>query len=70
MTGYVRTFKVKHRKKDKNNKLMSFCINIDKLLKKYKTIWTKIENLKNNELNALPVYDNRYEIRFILKFVV
>ena len=38
MTGYVRTFKVKHRKKDKNNKLMSFCINIDKLLKKYKTI--------------------------------
>ena len=70
MTGYVRTFKVKHGKKDKNNKLISFCINIDKLLKKYKTIWTKIKNLKNNELNALPVYDDRYKIKFILKFVV
>ena len=51
-------------------KKMSFCINVDKLLIKYKTIWIKIENLKNNELNALPVYDDRYEIKFILKFVV
>ena len=24
------------------------------------TIWTKIGDLKNIELNALPVYDNRY----------
>ena len=31
-----------------------------KLLKKYKTIWTKIENLKFFELNALPVHDDRY----------
>ena len=29
----------------------------DKLLEKYKAIWTKIENLQNN---TLPVYDNRY----------
>ena len=27
MSGYVKTFKVKHRDKNKNNKLMSFRIN-------------------------------------------
>ena len=41
-------------------KLMSFCINNDKLLKKYKCIWAKIEDLKYIELNYLPVYDRRY----------
>ena len=56
MSGYVKTFKVK----DKNYKLMSFRIDNEKLLEKYKAIWTKIENLKNIELNALPVYDDRY----------
>ena len=30
------------------------------LLKKYKPIWIKIDDLKDIELNALPVYDNRY----------
>ena len=39
---------------------MSFPINDKKLLEKYKTIWIKIEDLKNIELNALPVYDDRY----------
>ena len=29
-------------------------------MEKYKAIWTKIEDLKNTELNALPVYDDRY----------
>ena len=56
MCGYVKTFKVK----DKNNKLMPFRINDEKLLEKYKTNWTKIENLKKNKLNALPVYDDSY----------
>ena len=32
----------------------------EKLLEKYITIWTKIEDFKNTELNALPVYDDRY----------
>ena len=32
----------------------------DKLLEKYKTIWTTIEGLGNIKLNALPVYDDRY----------
>ena len=38
MTGYVKTFKVKDEDKDKNNKLMSFRIDDEKLLKKYRTI--------------------------------
>ena len=44
--GYVETFKVKDLDKDKKNKLMSFRINDEKLLEKYKAIWTKIEYLK------------------------
>ena len=60
MSGYVKTFKVKEGDKDKNNKLMSFRVDDEKLLEKYKAIWTKIEDLKNIELNALPVYDDRY----------
>ena len=46
--------------KDKNNKIKFLRIDDDKLLEKYKTIWTKIEDLKNTEMNALPIYDNRY----------
>ena len=30
-----------------------------KLLEKYETIWTRIEELKNYELNSLPVYGDR-----------
>ena len=45
---------------NKNKELMSFCIDDEKLLEKYKTIWTKIEDLKNIKLNALLVYDDRY----------
>ena len=52
MSGYIKTFKVE----DKSNKLMSILIYDDKLLEKYKAIWTKIENIK---LNALPVYDDK-----------
>ena len=39
---------------------MSFCIDDQKLLEKYKAVSTKIEDLKNIKLNALPVYDDRY----------
>ena len=42
LSGYVKKIKVK----DKNNKLMPFCINDVKLLEKYKTIWTKMDDLK------------------------
>ena len=39
---------------------MSFRISNEKLLEKYKVIWTKTEDLKNIELNFLLVYDDRY----------
>ena len=46
MSGYVKTSIVKEEDKDENNKLMSFLINDEKLLEKYKAIWTKIEDLQ------------------------
>ena len=51
MSGYVKIFKVK----EENNKLISFCIDNEKLLGKYKAIQTKIADFKNNNLNVLPV---------------
>ena len=42
INGCVKTFKVE----DKNNKWMSFCVSNEKLLEKYKAIWTKIEDLR------------------------
>ena len=42
MSGYVKTFKVVN----KSNKLMSFDTDDDKLLEKYRAIWTRIEDLK------------------------
>ena len=60
MSGYIKIFKVKDGDEDKNNKLMSFRTDDEKLLEKYKAILTKIEEIKNIELNALPVYDDRY----------
>ena len=50
MSGNVKTFKV----------IVSFGIDDEKLLEKYKTIWTKIEDLKSIELNVLPVSDDRH----------
>ena len=32
----------------------------EKLLEQYKTIWTKIEDIRNIKFNVLSVYDNRY----------
>ena len=48
MSRHVKTFKVKDRDKDKNNKLITFRIDDVKLLEMYKAIWTNIE-LKNIE---------------------
>ena len=56
MSGYVKIFKAE----DKINELILFHIDDEKLLEKYKAIWTKIEDLKNIQLNALTVYDDRY----------
>ena len=59
MNGYVEKVEVKDVDKDKNNKSMLFHIDGEKLLKKCKAIWTKIEDLQYIKLNALPVYDDR-----------
>ena len=56
MSGVVKTFKVK----DKINELMHFRIDEEKLLKKYKAISINIEDFKNIESNAVPVYDEIY----------
>ena len=77
MSGYVKTFKIKDGDKDKSNKLMSFRIDHEKLLEKYKAVWIKIKDFKNLELNALPDCDDRYiktkiktyGDKFILTFV-
>ena len=50
MGRYVKTFEVKEVDKDKNNNLMSFRIDDEKLLEKCKTIWTKMDYLKNIKL--------------------
>ena len=60
MSGYVKTFKVKDRDKDENNKLICFRINDKNLLEEHKPIWTKIEDLINIELSTLLVYGDRY----------
>ena len=39
---------------------MSFHIDVEKLLEKYKTIQTKIEDLRSIKFNALQVYNDRY----------
>ena len=49
MSRYMKTFNVKDRDKDKNNKLMPFRTDDEKLSEKVKTIWIKIANLKNIE---------------------
>ena len=56
MSGYVKIFEVE----DGIKKLMFFRIDDETLLEKYIAIWIKIEDLKNIELDALPVHDNRY----------
>ena len=65
MRGYAKIFKVE----DKINKLMSFRIDYEKLLQKYKTIWTKIEDLVNIELNTSPVYDDIYIYIYIYNMI-
>ena len=60
MGGYVKTFKFEEGNKDRINRSMSFPIDDEKLLEKYKTIQNKIEKLKNIKSNGSPVYDEGY----------
>ena len=52
MSGYIKTIKIK----DKNSKLMSFLIDGEKLLEKYKAISTKTEV----EMYGHKIYTNLY----------
>ena len=61
MSGFVKTLNLKNGDEDKNNKLMSFCTDDDRLLEKFKTTWSKNEGLRNIKLNALTVYDDRFD---------
>ena len=56
---YYKTFEVKDGDKDKNNKLMPFLINDDKLLQKLKLFGLRLKIQKYIEWNALPVYNDR-----------
>ena len=58
MSEYNKRFKVIDWDKDQNNKLIFFRIYKEKLLEKYRTIWTKIGDFKDIELNALPFFDD------------
>ena len=49
MSGYVKKFRVADGDKDKNNKMKFVRIGDEKLLEKYKAIWTKIEDLENRK---------------------
>ena len=60
MSWHVTTFKVKEGDEDKSNKLMSFRIENEKILGKYKAFWSKIKNFKNIELIAIPVYNDKH----------
>ena len=57
MNGYVKTFKVEEGDIDKGNKLMSYCIDDEKLFEKQEANRTKIE------LNVLPVFFDIYKKR-------
>ena len=39
---------------------MFFCNDDDNLLERYKSIWSKTEELKGVKLTALPLNDDRY----------
>ena len=45
MSGYLKTFQVNNRDKNKSNKLISFRRDDDNLLEKFKINRTKIEDL-------------------------
>ena len=55
MSRCVKAFKVKHKDKDKNSKLMSFRTDDEKLLGKFKTIWTKTEDLKKYSIQCFNI---------------
>ena len=60
MSRYAKKVKGKDEDNNSNNKFISLNIADDKPVEKHKTIWAKIEDLKNIELDTLSVYDGSY----------
>ena len=56
----LRHLKLKKEVKTKTINQSLFYQDDEKILEKYKAICTKIQDLENVELNASPVYDDRY----------
>ena len=55
MSGFVKAFKIKiDKNKNRNNKMMSFRRDNDKH-DKYKSIWIKVEDLKNIEWEHMGI---------------
>ena len=54
-SGYVKTFKVKEGEKHKSYKLMSSLTGNKKLLEKYKTILTKVEDLRKYRIKCFTI---------------
>ena len=64
MNGYDRTFNNnemnEYEKKIKDNSLISFHVDDDKQLKKHKSIWINIEDLKGIKLAALSIFNEKF----------
>ena len=52
MSGHVKTFKVKDRDKDKNNKLISFRIDDEKLLENVKPFGLRLKTCSQKQISA------------------
>ena len=63
MSGYLKIVKVKDGDKDKNNKLMSFDIDDEILLEKYKIFWTKSNNSKEYIICHYWVFNHGFEFQ-------
>ena len=53
MSGYIKYF-------DNSGKNMSFMLEDDSVLEKYKEIWSNIKKTLNAKLHSMPVYDEKH----------
>ena len=68
MIKYFKISKVKDWDKGKNNKLMSFHIDDEKLLETYRA-FDQMEDLEITKLDALPVLDDIYIYIYIYIYI-
>ena len=71
-SGYLQTFKVKDGDKDKNNKFISLRIDDEKLLDKYRAIWTMVEDSKRLNLllhQSMDIYIYIYTYIYVYIYI-